>query len=86
VLEALARALVERETLDTPELLEIFGHLPVWETGYAPTAAQPPTAPAPPAPAPAPAPSPAVAQVAQSSAAPPAPRRWARFLRTAQHR
>ncbi|MEX2659783.1 MAG: ATP-dependent zinc metalloprotease FtsH [Acidimicrobiales bacterium] len=36
VLEQLAEALVERETLDTPELLEIFGGLPVWRTGYAP--------------------------------------------------
>jgi cell division protease FtsH len=30
VLDRLADALVERETLDTPELLEIFGDLPVW--------------------------------------------------------
>ena len=29
-LDRLADALVERETLDTPQLLEIFGHLPVW--------------------------------------------------------
>jgi cell division protease FtsH len=32
VLDRLADALVERETLDTPELLEIFGDLPVWGT------------------------------------------------------
>jgi hypothetical protein len=36
VLEQLAEALVERETLDTPELLEVFGGLPVWRTSYAP--------------------------------------------------
>jgi hypothetical protein len=34
-LDRLADALVERETLDTPALLEIFGGLPVWETAYA---------------------------------------------------
>ncbi len=34
-LDRLADALVERETLDTPALLEIFGGLPVWETSYA---------------------------------------------------
>ena len=39
VLERLAAALVERETLDTPELLEILGELPVWQTGYAPVPA-----------------------------------------------
>jgi cell division protease FtsH len=32
VLDQLADALVEKETLDTPELLEIFGDLPVWES------------------------------------------------------
>ncbi len=32
-LDHLAGSLVERETLDTPALLEIFGHLPVWRTG-----------------------------------------------------
>ena len=31
-LEALATALVERETLDTPDLMEIIGHLPKWAT------------------------------------------------------
>src|SRR3954466_14479169 len=31
VLDKLAGELVERETLDTPDLLEIFGHLPVWD-------------------------------------------------------
>jgi cell division protease FtsH len=34
-LDRLADALVERETLDTPALLEIFGGLPVWETSGA---------------------------------------------------
>jgi cell division protease FtsH len=34
-LDRLADALVERETLDTPALLDIFGGLPVWETSYA---------------------------------------------------
>jgi cell division protease FtsH len=29
-LDELAGALVERETLDTPELMDIFGKLPVW--------------------------------------------------------
>ncbi len=33
-LDQLAEALIERETLDTPELLQIFGHLPVWERHY----------------------------------------------------
>jgi cell division protease FtsH len=32
VLDKLADELVERETLDTPDLLEIFGDLPVWES------------------------------------------------------
>jgi cell division protease FtsH len=32
VLDQLADALCEKETLDTPELLEIFGDLPVWES------------------------------------------------------
>ncbi len=31
-LDRLADILVERETVDTPELLEIFGHLPVWSS------------------------------------------------------
>jgi cell division protease FtsH len=31
VLDRLADALCERETLDTPELMELFGDLPVWE-------------------------------------------------------
>ena len=31
ILDRLADQLCERETLDTPELLEIFGDLPVWE-------------------------------------------------------
>ena len=31
VLDRLADALCERETLDTPELMEVFGDLPVWE-------------------------------------------------------
>ncbi|MDQ1394854.1 MAG: cell division protease FtsH, partial [Acidimicrobiaceae bacterium] len=30
VLDQLAAALVEKETLDTPELMEIIGHLPPW--------------------------------------------------------
>ena len=30
-LDRLADALCERETLDTPELMEIFGDLPVWD-------------------------------------------------------
>ncbi|CAA9247442.1 MAG: Cell division protein FtsH [uncultured Acidimicrobiales bacterium] len=34
-LEALATALVERETLDTPELMEIIGHLPKWTSAAA---------------------------------------------------
>ncbi|MCU1380056.1 MAG: peptidase [Acidimicrobiales bacterium] len=32
VLDRLADALCERETLDTPDLMEIFGDLPVWES------------------------------------------------------
>jgi cell division protease FtsH len=32
VLDRMADALCERETLDTPELLEIFGDLPTWES------------------------------------------------------
>jgi cell division protease FtsH len=32
VLDRLADSLVERETLDTPDLMEIFGDLPVWGT------------------------------------------------------
>jgi cell division protease FtsH len=32
VLDRLADALCERETLDTPELMEIFGDLPTWES------------------------------------------------------
>ena len=31
-LDRLADALVERETLDTPELIEFFGELPVWDS------------------------------------------------------
>jgi hypothetical protein len=31
VLDRLADALVEKETLDTPELTEIFSGLPTWE-------------------------------------------------------
>jgi ATP-dependent Zn protease len=34
-LDRLAETLIERETVDTPELLEIFGELPVW-TGVPP--------------------------------------------------
>jgi cell division protease FtsH len=30
VLDELAAALIEKETLDTPELMEIIGHLPKW--------------------------------------------------------
>jgi cell division protease FtsH len=89
VLERLARALVDRETLDTPELLEIFGHLPVWETGYAATGTSPAPAlpPSSPPPSAAPAEPVGAAPVARATASPPAsPRRWARFLRTAQHR
>jgi cell division protease FtsH len=34
-LDQLAEALIERETLDTPALLEIFGDLPVWASNGA---------------------------------------------------
>ena len=30
VLDRLADALCERETLDTPELMEVFGDIPTW--------------------------------------------------------